>query len=178
MIGELKFGKCALGRDEKPIGHNHNQATFICLIENRTVLNPSQAGHCFFFEFLDFCQTKRNNQQRKTRSAMGRHCGWRDPVKNLRWLRVPNNRITEYPGGNPRPYAEISMLSIIYLPNIPTNAHQNLVQKKILQKNYPRKNLSKVVENTVVDGRKLVYKLRLTNIALWEQTVPLKEHLS
>ncbi len=22
MIGELKFGKCALGRDEKPIGHN------------------------------------------------------------------------------------------------------------------------------------------------------------
>ncbi len=51
------------------------------------------------------------------------------------------------PRGNPRTYAltEISVLGIIYLPTyLPIH---NLVQKKSCKKNYPRKNLSKVVEN-------------------------------
>ncbi len=68
------------------------------------------------------------------------------------------------------------------LTNIPTNTYQylpihNLVQKHLAKKNILEKIFQKSLK-TFVNGRKLVYKLRLTNIPLWEQTVRLKEDLS
>jgi hypothetical protein len=117
-----------------------NARNVILSIRN-TALNSSRTRtlfFCFGF-FVNFCQTKRNNQQRKKPEvSMDISCGWRDPVKKPLVIMCTEYRKTR---GKPSRLwiTEIPMLNIQYLLPIPTQ------KCKSLSKNSSSKNPSRVV---------------------------------